>query len=68
MKGANEEGPVEVETYRWLENESNKSSWLLEDVRLLDHWNQALTLLWFEQGAEEGLLDSLLADGGILDA
>ncbi len=62
LKGANEDGPVEIEAYKWLENERNKSSWLLGDVRLLKQWNQTLTLLWFEEGADKEQMERLEED------
>ena len=48
LKGSTERGPMEIEAYRWLENEKGKGRYLLEDVRLLEQWNQSLTLIWFE--------------------
>lgn len=48
LKGNKADGPVEVEAYRWLENEKRRGRFILEDVRLLEQWNQSLTLIWFE--------------------
>lgn len=48
LKGHKEEGPVEIEAHQWLENETRKGRYILEDVRLLEQWNQSLTLIWFE--------------------
>lgn len=48
LKGSKEEGPEEVEAYSWLENEKEQGRYLFEDTRLLDQWNQSLTLLWFD--------------------
>ena len=53
LRGTDEEGPVEIEAYRWLENEQKGARCLLEDVRLLTPWNQALTLLLFEESGDE---------------
>lgn len=52
LKGIKEQGPVEIEAYRWSENENKGERYLLEDVRLLEQWNQSLTLLWFEDAGE----------------
>ncbi len=49
LQGARDEGPIEIAAYNWLENEKRKDRWLFEDVRLLEQWNQALTLLWLEE-------------------
>jgi Zn-dependent peptidase ImmA (M78 family) len=48
LKGARDEGPAEIEAYRWLETEKSDGRYLFEDVRLLEQWNQSLTLIWFE--------------------
>lgn len=48
LKGGGEEGPTEIEAYLWLENEKGRGRYLYEDVRLLEQWNQSLTLVWFE--------------------
>jgi hypothetical protein len=48
LKGSIEEGPIEIEANRWLENEKGKGRYLLEDVRLLNQWDQSLTLIWFD--------------------
>lgn len=48
LNGVGNEGPIEIEAYRWLESEKNHARYILEDVRLLPHWKQSLTLIWFE--------------------
>ena len=53
LNGSKEEGPIEVEASKWLENERTKGRYLLEDVRLVTQWNQSLTLLWFEDIEEQ---------------
>ena len=45
---------MEVEAHRWLESEKERGRYLLEDVRLVEQWNQALTLIWFEDGRKQG--------------
>jgi Zn-dependent peptidase ImmA (M78 family) len=44
------DGPAEVEASLWLEKQRRGGPVLLEEARLLDRWNQALSLLWFEPG------------------
>ena len=53
LNGSMETGPVEIEAYRWFENEKNQGRYLLEEVRLLREWKQSLTLLWFEDSGQE---------------
>jgi len=48
LKGIGDAGPIEIEAYRWLENEKNDGRYLMEDARLLEQWDQSLTLIWFE--------------------
>jgi len=53
LTGSKEQGPIEIEAYRWFENEKKEGRNLLEDVRILEQWNQSLTLLWFEDTGDE---------------
>lgn len=54
LDGQMMDGPAEVEGSLWLEKRRRSGSVLLEEARLLDRWDQVLSLLWFEPGGESG--------------
>jgi len=52
LRRGTEQGPMEIEAYKWFENEKNPGHYIVEDVRLLEQWDQSLTLLWFDDTGE----------------
>jgi hypothetical protein len=61
------DGPLEVESDRWVENPRRGDTFLLEEVRLLPEWDQILSLLWFEEGQRDGhdIADEVDEEGGL---
>lgn len=57
IDGETVDGPAEVGASIWLEKQRRSGSVLLEEARLLDRWDQVLSLLWFEPGDESGDTD-----------
>lgn len=52
LDGQMVDSPIEVEADFWLEKQRRGGPILLEEARLLDRWDQVLSLLWFEPGEE----------------
>ena len=61
------DGPLEVESDRWVENPRRGDTFLLEEARLLPEWDQMLSLLWFEEGQGGGrtIADDMDEEGGL---
>ena len=72
LAGQEVDGPIEVDADLWLENQTRGGSYLLEDARHLESWDQVLSLIWFESDEagplstedddEEPLLDELTGE------
>lgn len=48
------DGPIEVDAGLWIDDPRRGDDYVLEEARFLPEWDQVLSLLWFEEGAENG--------------
>lgn len=48
LDGLRVDGPIEIDSSLWLEQQKGRRAVLLEESYLLGEWDQILSLLWFE--------------------